>query len=167
MGDNERRFLTLGVDLDGVAALVIGGGGVGMRKARLLLEHGAQVTVVDPFLSKHLAPEFHAGKVRWIQGQYSVGQLRGYSLIIASTSDSRVNQQIADDAHRRGRLCCLVSDRNRSKVLFPAMHQWGDVAIALHTNAQDCRTAVRAREHLATLPEPPPDVVTAGERDDG
>jgi siroheme synthase-like protein len=167
MGDEERRFLTLGVDLGGVPTLVVGGGAVGIRKARLLLEHGAQVTVVDPWLSEHLAPEVHAGRVRWIQGSYSVGHLRGYSLIIASTSDSKVNQRIADDAHRRGRLCCLVSDRTRSRVLFPAMHQWGDVTVALHTNARNCRTSVRAREHLASLPEPPAEAVTVRKRDGG
>lgn len=157
--------MTLGVDLGGVAALVIGGGSVGMRKARLLVEHGAQVTVVDPRLSEQLAPEVHAGRVRWVQGSYSVGQLRGFSLIIASTNDAKVNQRIANDAHHRGQLCCLVSDSTRSRVLFPAMHQWGDVTVALHTNARSCRTAVKAREHLAGLPEPPADVVTVGDSD--
>ena len=166
MGDGERRFLTLGVDLTGVSTLVVGGGSVGMRKARMLLEHGAQVTVVDPWLSEHLAPEVHAGRVSWIQGRYSVGHLRGNSLIVASTSDPKVNQRIANDAHRRGRLCCLVSDRTKSRVLFPAMHQWGDVTIAMHTNAKSCRTAVRARDHLASLPEPSAEVVSVEKGDD-
>ncbi len=165
MSDKERQFLTLGIDLEGVSVLVVGGGVVGLRKAGILVAHGALVTVVDPRPSAALEAAATAGEVRCTEARYAVEHLAGHSLIIAATDDAEVNRRIAAHARAGGQLCCLVSDSANSQVLFPAMHRWGDVTVALHTNAQSCKRAVAAREHLAGLPAPPLEDVTPGGRD--
>lgn len=167
MGKAQRLFLTIGVDFGGVSVLVVGGGAVGMRKAAVLSQHGALVTVVDPLPTPSLEAAVEAGQVCWLPERYAATQLAGRGLIIAATGDAELNRRIAADARLHGQLCCLVSDAANSQVLFPAMHQWGDVTVALHTNASSCRRAVAARDHLASLPLPPSVALTEGGRNGG
>ena len=42
------------LDLDGLPCLVAGGGRLGLHKAKLLLEHGADVTVVAPVTDRFI-----------------------------------------------------------------------------------------------------------------
>ncbi len=45
------RFLPVGLDVRGQRCLVVGGGGVGTRKALTLARVGADVTVIAPALT--------------------------------------------------------------------------------------------------------------------
>ena len=86
---------------------VIGGGRVGTRKAKHLLRTGARVLLVSPEVSADLQALAADGAIEWIAKPYERDLLNDYMpvLVIATTSDPRVNQTVAQDAHRIRALC--------------------------------------------------------------
>ena len=73
----SKRF-PLFVDLTGRAAVVIGGGTVGLRRAEVLRRFGADVTLISPRLCAPLEG------VRHIPRPYQPGDLAGAFLAVAA-----------------------------------------------------------------------------------
>ena len=85
------------LDLDGRHVLVVGGGSVGLEKAKGLLECGAAVTVVAP----QIEPELERLPVRWRRKRYETADLDGNILVVAATSIGSLNRRIFRDAEER------------------------------------------------------------------
>ena len=90
---------------------VVGGGPVGERKARHLLRAGARVLLISPALTHGLRTLADSGTIDWIAKAYQRDLLNDYMpiLVIAATSDPRVNQTVAQDAQRIRALCNVAS----------------------------------------------------------
>src|SRR5437867_11688860 len=84
------------LDLTGRDCIVVGGGNVGLEKAKGLLECGARVTVTAPAI----VPELLDLPVEWIEGRYASWDLGGKWLAIAATPDRRVNRPGLGDPER-------------------------------------------------------------------
>ena len=116
---------------------VVGGGRVAARKVKGLLASGARPLVISPALTSDLQAMAAEGKVQWIQAAYRRGMLNGCMpvLVIATTDDARVNQAVAQDAHRI-RALVNVTDGGRDDSDFSNMaliHQ-PPLTIALTTH---------------------------------
>ena len=96
----EKRYYMACIDLDGRRCLVVGGGTVGLEKAKGLLECGAIVTVVSP----EIEPDLQLLPVRWRRKQYDSGDLDGNFLVVAATPDRPVNRRVFEDAEARSLL---------------------------------------------------------------
>ncbi len=83
------RHLPLFARLDGRKCLVVGGGDVGARKARLLLAAGADVTVASPALTAELGKLLKSGRIRHVQGLF------GSSDSVSGTANS---ESVAGDS---------------------------------------------------------------------
>ena len=74
--------------------VLVGGGTVGTRKARLLLRAGASLTVVSPTISDELERMLTEHFGAWRQARYSEVELQGKTLVVAATarqSDERTD----------------------------------------------------------------------------
>ena len=80
------------VALRGRPCLVVGGGGVALRKVHSLLGEGARVTVVAPAVCEELEGLAEAGRVQWEKRPYRAGEAASYWLVFAATDDRTVNQ---------------------------------------------------------------------------
>jgi hydroxymethylbilane synthase len=149
--DAEPRYLPLGINVAGLRCLVVGGGRVGARKARTLVDAGARVTVVSPDIADRLRPLVDEGRVIWQQGRYVPDSIDGHTLVVAATDDPALNLQIGRDAQARSTLSCLVSPGRDSRVIFPATHTDGDVTVAVHSNGRDCSQSRAVRDEIARL----------------
>ncbi len=147
--NQPRRFQTLAVDLRGLPCLVVGGGKLGTYKAALLSRAGARITIVAPEISQTLCESLESGQVRWIQDRFDEQTLEGQRLIVAATDDEALNLHIAHAAERRGILCCNVSSAETSRVVFPAVHAWRGMTVAIHSDGHDCRRSRRLRDRIA------------------
>ena len=113
-------------------ALVVGGGRVALRKITALLESGARVHVVAPRIDSGIeALQAQSGSLRITREPYDPGQLGDALLVIAATSDPRLNAQIAEDARIRGRLVNVVDAPELGNCSTPAVHRAGDVVVAV------------------------------------
>jgi len=154
--DERNRYLTLGIDFTDLKCLIVGGGRIGTHKALILSEHGAKVTVCSPRISQTIRAAVEQGRMTWNLRHYRPAFLRGVQFVVAATDDIALNQQIAEDAQGRGIAYCIVSAGTQSRVIFPAVHQSGQITVAVHSNGQSPRRSVTVRNHLARLLESHP-----------
>ncbi len=131
------------------ACVVIGGGPVGTRKARMLLDAGARVTVVTPQATaelEHLARE--CGALRLLRRDYRPGDLAGSWLAFAATGVPEVQDQVATDAERERIWFNAVDEPARCSFITPAVVERGPIAIAVSTGGASPALAGAIRRDL-------------------
>ena len=94
------QFLPLFHKLQGRPVLVIGGGEVALRKARLLSDAGARLRVVAPEIRSELQ-ELAGAEGIALRG-YASCDLQGVALVIAATDDEPLNARISAEAQAQG-----------------------------------------------------------------
>ena len=143
------RYLPLAINLRGVRCLVVGGGRIGTRKALMLANAGANVTVLCPQISARLRERLEPERLEWRQGEYDASHLEGHTLVVAATDDSPLNLRIGRETEARGVLSCVVSCAASSRVIFPAVCRKNGVTLAVHTDGRDCRRSQAVRDRIA------------------
>lgn len=121
-------FLPLFHKLQDRPVLVVGGGEVALRKARLLAEAGARLRVVAPEVEDEL--RVLAGTGVQLRG-YQTGDLQGVVLVIAATDDESLNARISAEAQA---LCIPVNVVDAPKlcsVIFPAIVDRSPLIVAV------------------------------------
>jgi precorrin-2 dehydrogenase / sirohydrochlorin ferrochelatase len=146
----EKRYYMACLDLTGRSCLVVGGGRVGLEKARGLLDCGAEVTVVAP----EIEPELLELPVDWIRGRYGERALDGRWLVVAATPDRAVNRQVYEDAERLGVFCNVADDPELCSLILPAVHRVDPIAVAVSTGGASPALAQRLRRDIAGLVGP-------------
>jgi siroheme synthase-like protein len=146
----SKNYYMACVDLEERPCLVVGGGSVALEKAGGLLACAARVTVV--------APELHEGfselEVEWLPRRYETGDLDGMFLVIAATSDRRVNELVHCDAEARTMLCNVADVPDLCNFILPAIHREGPIAVAVSTGGASPALAKRLRSQIAELVTP-------------
>jgi len=132
---------------------VVGGGSVALRRARGLLDAGAQVTVIAPAVAAELADLPVTVRHR----RYREGDLSGAWLAHAATSDPAVNAAVAAEAERRRIWCIRADDASASPAALPAVTRHGAVTVAVTSGgdprrSQRLRSAIGAALAAGTLP---------------
>ncbi|HLW18621.1 MAG TPA: bifunctional precorrin-2 dehydrogenase/sirohydrochlorin ferrochelatase [Actinomycetota bacterium] len=134
--------------LDGRLGVVIGGGAVGERKVRTLLEAGAKVKVITPEATPRLKKLAAADTIELIERPYQRGDLKGAAVVIASTDERDVNQAIYEEALDEGVPVNVVDDPPHCTFIAPSIVRRGDLMIAISTGGTNPAIAVRIRERL-------------------
>ncbi|MBE9927580.1 uroporphyrinogen-III C-methyltransferase, partial [Cellulosimicrobium cellulans] len=172
----------LGLRLDGRRVVVVGGGPVAARRARGLLDAGAVVTVVAPYVCEDLAELLathgpgtagHAAhapaavpardaRLSWMRRDYLTGDLDGAWLVHTATGDARVDAEVAADAEADRVFCVTAGDAERATAWVPAVARTlvpgasgaeeGEVTVAVNAG-RDPRRAQRVRDAVAVLLE--------------
>ncbi|WP_151703377.1 siroheme synthase CysG [Nitrincola alkalilacustris] len=144
-------YLPLFFDLKGRQVLLVGGGDVALRKARLLARAGAVISVVahevDPELRELL--ETHHGQI--IIGGYHSALLDEKVLVIAATDDERVNESVHYDAVARAMPVNVVDNPPLCTFVFPAIVDRSPIVIGISSGGQSPVLARLLRARLETL----------------
>ena len=148
----ERATVPLNLIVGSAPALVVGGGQVGARKVRGLLEAGASVALVCPEACAELVALAEAGRIVWHRGPFEPGQVRGRFLVYACTDDKHVNRAVLDAA-RSERVLCGCADGNWADGDFttPAVARANGATVAVSTNGRSCRSARDLKNEIAAL----------------
>ena len=124
-------FLPLFHNLKGRPVLVVGGGEIVLRKARLLSEAGAVLRVVAPEVEAQLSELVAQGGGQTIIRGYLAGDLSGCVLAIAATDDEPLNEQVSKDAQALGMPVNVVDSPQLCTVIFPAIVDRSPLMIAV------------------------------------
>lgn len=124
-------FLPLFHNLKGRTVLVVGGGEIALRKARLLSEAGAVLRVVAPEIEAQLNELVAEGGGQAVVRGYLSSDLSGCVLAIAATDDEPLNAQVSEDARALGMPVNVVDSPQLCTVIFPAIVDRSPLMIAV------------------------------------
>lgn len=142
-------YLPVFLQLSNQRCLVVGGGKIAARKVALLLEAGAQVTVVSPSLE----PTFREFGKRIIHHQksFSPEDVEGFFLVVSATNRPAVNSQVSDHAKRHNILVNVVDSPQLCSFIFPAIIDRSPVVAAVSTGGASPALARLLRARLEGL----------------
>ena len=128
--------------------LVVGGGEVGARKVKTLIDCGASVRIVSLEVVEWLEDKIQQGIVELVGSHYEEQQLEGCFLVIAATDDMELNSRIARDADKRGLICNVVDFPQEGNFILPALVQRGPLTLAISTSGKSPALARKLRQDL-------------------
>ena len=143
-----RDYFPILLDLKEQPCLVIGGGRVAHRKVEALLQAGARVTVISPEITEELKEMAAAGIILLKQRHYREGDLAGYRLAFAATSQREVNEACRQEARRSGTFLNVVDVPDLCDFIMPAVHQQGDLLLMVCSQARSPMLSKRIRREL-------------------
>ncbi len=133
----DLRF-PLFIDLTGRPVTVVGGGRIALRRARVLRDFGARVTVVAPALGGE------AEGLRWTPRAYRPGDLRGAFLAVAATDDRAVNHAVYEEAAALGIPVNVCDCPAECGFFFPAVCRGEGLVAGLVGDGSDHYRTARA-----------------------
>jgi uroporphyrin-III C-methyltransferase/precorrin-2 dehydrogenase/sirohydrochlorin ferrochelatase len=140
-------YLPLFHKLHGAQVLVVGGGEIALRKARLLADAGAALRVVAPEVDGQLAAMAREGGGEVQVRGYQASDLDGCRLVIAATDDPALNAQVSADAQSRSLPVNVVDAPALCTVIFPAIVDRSPLVVAVSSggDAPVLARLIRAR----------------------
>jgi len=142
------KYYPVNLDIKNRACLVIGGGGVGTRKVKTLVDCGAVVTVVSPEVSGPLEKMAAAGLIALEKRAYHTSDLTGKFLVIGATDDEALNRRIHADAEDLNTLCNIADRPEICNFILPAIVHRGDLVLAVSTSGKSPAYAKKMRKDL-------------------
>lgn len=132
----------------GKKCVVVGGGQVALRKARALLDAGADVKVVSPDLCMELNTLVEAEEISVEKRQFQPGDLEGAFITVAATDDNSINLEVAREARGKGILVNVVDDPGNSDFIVPSYLRRGEITVAVSTTGRSPALARKIRARL-------------------
>ncbi|MEK4738414.1 MULTISPECIES: NAD(P)-binding protein [Bacillus] len=138
----------LTVRVDKKRVVVIGGGKVAGFKIIPLLKQGADIVVVSTELDANLVKLVEEKQIRWYQREYEKSDIKDAFLVVAATSDSVLNERIAEDVSVN-QLVNVITNPESGNVHFPAAFHRGLLNVAVSTGGASPKLAKKIRDDIA------------------
>ncbi len=124
-------FLPLFFKLTGQNVLLVGGGHVALRKARLLCQAEAIITVISHRVCDDLQNLLDENQGQSIIGEYHSSLLDGKMLVVAATDNNELNKRVHSDAIERNIPVNVVNNSKLCTFVFPAIVDRSPVVIGV------------------------------------
>lgn len=148
------RYLPLAFDLRGRPCVIVGGGAIATRKARLLRKAEARLIVVAPEVGEELKGLVRESGGQLFQANYRAQFLDSAELVIAATSDSSVNAEVSRDAQARRLPVNAVDAPSLCTFTFPSIVERGPIAIGISSGGAAPVLARGIRAQMEALLSP-------------
>ena len=145
-------YLPLFFDLRGKTCLLVGGGSIALRKARLLQKAQANIKVVAPEICedlKLLLGENNTAEL--ISRPYKGSDVEQASLVIAATNSLTVNQQVSEDSQKLNIPVNVVDNPDLCTVITPAIIDRSPLIVAVSSGGRAPVLARMARAKIEAL----------------
>ena len=145
------EFLPLFFDLKNRAVLIVGGGDVALRKARLLEKAGAQITVISPIINQALKDLAVNTQGNALNKEYDSESLSGFTLVVAATDNRAVNKKVSEDAKQTNVPVNVVDHPELCSFIFPAIVDRSPIIAAVSSGGSSPVLARLLRAKLETV----------------
>lgn len=125
-------YFPIFININKIKFLIVGAGNVALAKLEAILEfgNGENITLISKDflpLTEKLAID---NSVKVIKDLYDEKYLSDFDVVIAATDDRQVNQKVADDAKKLGKIVNAVDDPANSDFIFGANAKFGDIIVS-------------------------------------
>ena len=157
-----KRYLPVGLDLEGQNVLVVGAGKVAEGKVDQLLDVGARVRLIAPDATPHLTSLAADGRIAWDSRPFEPADVLDAWIVIAASDDRSANAAVADAARAAGRLVNAVDDVPNCDFIAMSLLHRGELQVAISTGGGSPAMARYLREYLEeVVPEEMGDLLAA------
>ncbi len=139
------------LDLRDKPCLIVGGGEVAARKARLLLAAGAQVTVVAPSAGETIREFVAGGRLQYVKRVFRPGDVAGQRLVVAATNDASVQRDVFVAAETAGVFCNSVDDAEHCSFITPAIVDRSPLVVAISSGGAAPVLARKLRARIESM----------------
>ncbi|MBT3283684.1 bifunctional precorrin-2 dehydrogenase/sirohydrochlorin ferrochelatase [Candidatus Bathyarchaeota archaeon] len=128
--------------MDGSKTLVIGGGKLGERKAKSLIKHQADVTIISETFTPTLVDLGKQGKVILVEQKLENAttslrtHIKNSKLVFAATNDRTLNQLVSKLARESRVLVCAVDMPEICDFYSPAVFHRGSIRVGICTDGK-------------------------------
>ena len=136
------------LNIQGKRCVVIGGGKVALRKVKMLLDCGANVSVISLKPHPDIAKLSKERAIHLIQRDYEARDLKEAVIAIACTDVKEVNRKVADEAKKTGVLVNVADDPAPSDFIIPSFFRRGNLTVAVSTSGVSPTFARKIRMKL-------------------
>ena len=144
----NMKYYPVHLDINNRNCLVVGGGGVGTRKVKTLLDCGARVMVISLTVSQQLQDLATSGEIKLEERSYQSEDLNDMFLVIGATDDEKLNKQISSDADRLNTLCNIADRPEVCNFILPSIVHRDDLVITISTSGKSPALAKKLRKAL-------------------
>ena len=131
--------------------LVVGGGKIAARKVNQLLKAKGAVKIVSPCLCQQLENLKREGRVLHEQKTFEQTDVIGSFLVVAATSDQKVNQEVASRARELDIPVNVVDQPDLCTFTTPSVVDRSPITVAVSTGGASPVLARQLRARLETL----------------
>jgi precorrin-2 dehydrogenase / sirohydrochlorin ferrochelatase len=128
--------------------LIVGAGLIAEGKIEGLLDTGAHLKVVAPQATKQIQAWSESKKLDYYSRPFQPADLDGMFLVVASTNNTALHEQIFAESQKRNVLCNIVDVPHLCDFYYPAVVRRGPLQIAISTSGESPALAQRLRKEL-------------------
>ncbi|MFM1652325.1 bifunctional precorrin-2 dehydrogenase/sirohydrochlorin ferrochelatase [Brevibacillus sp. B_LB10_24] len=143
-----KKQYPLMIDLTGRDCLVVGGGGVALRKAASLAAAGAIVTLISPELHPDLAEMVACGQVHWRKEPFGGQDVSGYDLVVAATDQPEVNFAVYQAVAANRGWINIVDRPDLCNFIVPSSVHRGKLVISVSTSGASPALARKIKQKI-------------------
>lgn len=136
------------VDLSEKKVVVIGGGKIAARRVNTLLDFAGEIFVVAPEADETVLKLAEEGRIAYEKRPYKAGDLDGADIVLASTDNSSLNDEIYAECKRRNITVNVASDKEKCDFHFPGIVKKDSIVIGVNAGGNDHRGAKEMRLKL-------------------
>lgn len=136
------------IRISGRLCVIVGGGGVALRKLKGLLAEKAKVRLVAPEFLPEIEALGAAQDVELIRRTYSKKDLEGAFLLFCATDDREVNRRAAEDGESLGILVNCADSLEKSSFTLPGSVRRGDLLVTVSTGGKSPELSRILRKRL-------------------
>lgn len=144
------RGFPVTLPLEGQKVLVVGGGELALRKARLVAKSNCRLTIV----ATEPLPELVALAETVHQRDFTAEDVQNHRLIFAATDIPAIDQAVSAAARRAGLLVNVPDQPKLSNFIMPAIIDRDPISIAISSGGASPVLVRRLRERLEAALEP-------------
>ena len=142
------KYYPVFMDINNRPCLVVGGGAVGVRKAKRLKKCGARVTVVSKQVDDACRSLTDQG-ICVDKKKYTAADIKGMFMVFAATDNAELNRRVKSDANAAGILCNVADAAEHSDFILPSTVRQGNLTLAISTGGASPAMAKKIRQALS------------------
>ncbi|HSN52059.1 MAG TPA: siroheme synthase CysG [Woeseiaceae bacterium] len=139
------------LDLHGRRCLIVGGGEVAARKARLLHSAGAELTVVAPRLAAPMQQLLRNAALCWQAREFDAADVAGHWLVVSATGVPEVERRVAAAAAQARVFCNSVDNLPQCSFITPAIVDRSPLVVAVSSGGAAPVLARQVRARIEAL----------------